>query len=194
MYPPTLLTNESKSLAVTAAAAVFSTALDTGRVYEYSCDVASYIHIVEPLVVADFVFTATNGTETFTKVAHGLLTGDGPIQVSNAGGALPAGLVAATDYWVIKVDADNFMLATTRANAFAGTNLLITTDGTGVQTASDTADTERPAAVAGGDGSAYIAANTSKYIDGRKGDTLSAVRAVGSGIATLTPVALSKIG
>lgn len=97
-----------------------------------------------PLVVADFVFTATNATETFTKVAHGLKTGDGPVRVSNAGGALPAGLAAATDYWVIRVDADNFKLATTLAFALAGTNLLITTDGTGTQTLSDTGSTARP--------------------------------------------------
>src|SRR5262245_47554038 len=76
------------------------------------------------LVVPDFVFTATNATETFTKTNHGLQTGDGPVQVSNAGGGLPAGLTAATDYWVIRTGANTFKLATSLANALAGTNLL----------------------------------------------------------------------
>lgn len=80
------------------------------------------------------VFTAANGTEIFTSAAHGLNTGDGPVWVSNSGGALPAGLVASTDYYVIKIDANTFYLATSLANALAGTNLLITTDGTGTQT------------------------------------------------------------
>jgi hypothetical protein len=97
----------------------------------------------EPLVVADDVFTADNTTEIFTAVAHGLLTGDGPIQVSNGGGALPTGLSASTNYWVIKIDADTFKLATSRANAIAGSNLLITSNGTGTQTLSDTVNTER---------------------------------------------------
>jgi len=104
----------------------------------------NYTAAYAALVVADTVFTAEADTELFTAVAHGLLTGDGPIRVANGGGALPAGLAAATDYWVIKVDADNFKLATTLGNAVAGTALAITTDGTGTQTLSDTGSTKRP--------------------------------------------------
>lgn len=96
------------------------------------------------LVYADKVFTAANASEIFTAVAHGLLTGDGPFNVSNSGGALPTGLAAVTDYWVIKIDADTFYLATSLANANAGTHLSISTDGTGVQTISDLAGTKRP--------------------------------------------------
>lgn len=95
------------------------------------------------LVVADDTFTATHGTETFTAVAHTLQTGDGPFRVSNAGGALPAGLEADTDYWVIRVDADNFKLADSLADALAGTVHAITGNGTGTHTISDTADTKR---------------------------------------------------
>jgi hypothetical protein len=94
-------------------------------------------------VIADTVFTAANATETFTAAAHGFVTGDGPVQVSNAGGALPTGLTAATDYWIIRVTANTFKLATSLANALAGTNLLISTDGTGVQTLADVASTTR---------------------------------------------------
>lgn len=100
-------------------------------------------NVTRALVVADAVFTAANATEIFTATAHGLLTGDGPINVSNSGGALPTGLTAATDYWIIKIDANTFYLATSLANAIAGTNLTITTDGTGTQTLSDVASTAR---------------------------------------------------
>src|SRR5678815_4785658 len=70
-------------------------------------------------VIADTVFTAANATETFTATAHGFQTGDGPVQVSTTG-ALPAGLLVATDYWVIRLTADTFKLATSSANALAG--------------------------------------------------------------------------
>ncbi len=111
------------------------------------------------LVYADQVFTADNTTEIFTKATHGLLTGDGPLQVSNGGGALPTGLAGSTDYWVIKIDADTFYLATTRANALAGTHLSISTNGTGAQTISDTAETRRVVAhnLLTGDGPVQLA-------------------------------------
>jgi hypothetical protein len=96
------------------------------------------------LVFADIVFTAANATEIFTSAAHGLQTGDGPFQVSNSGGALPTGLTAVTDYWIIRIDANTFYLATSLANALAGTHLSISTDGTGTQTLADTASTKRP--------------------------------------------------
>jgi len=84
---------------------------------------------------ADLTFTAANATETFTSVAHGMATGNGPFRVSNAGGALPAGLVADTDYWVTVLTADTYKLATTKALALALTpDVAITTDGTGTQT------------------------------------------------------------
>ena len=104
----------------------------------------------DALVVADQTFTAANATEIFTAVAHGLLTGDGPFQVSNSGGGLPTGLTAATDYYIIKIDADTFYLAASRALAYVGTAVAITCDGTGTQTISDTADTVRPIVVASG--------------------------------------------
>ena len=71
----------------------------------------------------------TNATEIFTSVAHGLLTGDRILVTQD--NTLPTGLSTATQYWVIKVDADGFQLATTYANAVAGTNLSISDDGTG---------------------------------------------------------------
>ena len=102
----------------------------------------TWTNIRVPLVVADDTFTANADTEQFTAADHGLETGDGPAQVSSST-TLPAGLTAATDYWIIKIDEDTFQLATSLANAYAGTAQAITTDGTGTHTLSDTSDTER---------------------------------------------------
>lgn len=85
------------------------------------------------------VFTANSGTSVFTTLtAHGLVLGQ-IVQVSNAGGGLPTGLSAATNYFVIPVDSLDFKLATSLANAQAGTNLTISTVGTGTQTVTATA-------------------------------------------------------
>ena len=99
--------------------------------------------VLHPLVVADDDFTAANATEILTAVAHGLQTGDGPVQLTNAGGALPTGLSTATDYWIIKIDADTFYLAASLSDALSNTKVTFSTDGTGTHTLSDTADTAR---------------------------------------------------
>jgi len=49
-------------------------------------------------------------------------------------GTLPAGLATATDYYVIKISDTTFKLATSYANAVAGTAINITSTGTGTQT------------------------------------------------------------
>lgn len=85
--------------------------------------------------LADLTFgTVTAATDEITITAHGMSTGDGPFYVSNSGGALPSPLAANTSYWVIKVDADNIKLATSKANALASTAIDLTTAGTGTQT------------------------------------------------------------
>ena len=78
---------------------------------------------------ASGTFTAAT-TDICTKTAHGLLTGN-KVRVSSTT-TLPAGLAAATTYYVIKIDADTFKLATSAANAAAGTAIDITDTGTGV--------------------------------------------------------------
>lgn len=77
------------------------------------------------------VFTADSGTDQLTCVGHGLNTGDGPAATRNIGGALPSPLVAVTDFWVIRIDADHVKLATSSANAMAGIAINLTTNGTG---------------------------------------------------------------
>lgn len=94
-----------------------------------------------PLTGVDFTYTADHTTGKFHRVAHGLNYWDGPFQTSNAGGALPAGVLAATDYWVTPFGADDFKISTSLANAVAGIFVAFTDDGTGVQTWSFQPDT-----------------------------------------------------
>lgn len=57
---------------------------------------------------------------------HGMQTGDGPIQVYLNGGSFPTGLSAATDYFVIRKSGTALALATSKANAIAGTEVEFT--------------------------------------------------------------------
>lgn len=81
-----------------------------------------------------FTFTADATANTISIAGHGLVTGDGPVCVRNLGGALPSPLVAQTDYWVIRIDANTLRLATSSGNALAGTFIDLTTTGSGTNT------------------------------------------------------------
>lgn len=102
-----------------------------------------YALVPHPAVVADQAVTSVaNASDTFTRVAHGFVTGDGPFQYTTSG-TLPAGMALATNYWIIKLTADTYKLATSLENALLGTPLNITSDGTGTHTLVDTADTQQ---------------------------------------------------
>jgi len=82
-------------------------------------------------------FTADDTTDicTYTSTANfpsNILTGT-RVRLTTSG-TLPAGLATATDYYVIKVSDTTFQLATSYANAVAGTAINITSTGTGTQT------------------------------------------------------------
>lgn len=66
----------------------------------------------------------TVGTDTINETAHGMQTGD-VVQLTSTG-TLPAGLALATNYYVIRVDADNFKLAASPADAENGVAVDIT--------------------------------------------------------------------
>lgn len=88
----------------------------------------------EDVIASSGTFTAVATTDIFTKSSHGFRTGI-KVRVSNSGGALPTGLVAATDYYVIKIDANTFYLAeslTASSNPLAFID--ITSNGTGTNT------------------------------------------------------------
>jgi hypothetical protein len=85
------------------------------------------------------VFTAAPATDLMTKAAHGWYTGM-KCQLTTTG-TLPAGLALATDYWLIRVSADTFKLASSLAFADAGTAIDLTDAGTGSHTLTPTAGT-----------------------------------------------------
>lgn len=82
-------------------------------------------------------FTADDATDicTWTSTANipsNILTGTRVRLTTTT--TLPAGLATATDYYVIKVSDTTFKLATSYANAVAGTAIDITSTGTGTHT------------------------------------------------------------
>jgi len=82
-------------------------------------------------------FTADAGTDlmTYTSTTNlpsNILTGTRVRLTTTT--TLPAPLATATDYYVIKMSDGTFELATTYANAIAGTQIDITTTGTGTHT------------------------------------------------------------
>lgn len=80
-------------------------------------------------------FTASADTDllTLTKTYLTWNTGDAVV-VSNSGGALPGGLAASTIYFVVSVTGLTIKLATSKANAVAGTTINLTSAGTGTHT------------------------------------------------------------
>lgn len=83
-------------------------------------------------LIAFSTFTADAGTDIITHSNINLMNYS-RIQVSTTT-TLPAGLSAATNYFVIKVSDTTCKLATSYANAVAGTNIDITSTGTGTHT------------------------------------------------------------
>lgn len=98
---------------------------DVNQVLEYNADQA-----INWSMPASFTFTAANATDILTATAHGQANGQ-KMRVSNSGGALPAGLTAGTDYFVIAAAANTFQLSATEGGAAVN----FTTDGTGTHTA-----------------------------------------------------------
>lgn len=86
-----------------------------------------------PWAAGATTFTTTNATETVSISAHALPTGYGPVRLTTSG-TLPTGYALATNYWIINTGANTLQLATSRANALAGTVVAITDDGTGTHT------------------------------------------------------------
>jgi len=92
---------------------------------------ATLFALLFPTIGVVTMTIAAPGVVTF--VAHGLQTGDAIYLTTT--GALPTGLSANTKYWVTKVNADTFKLATTLANALASTNITTSGSQSGVHTA-----------------------------------------------------------
>lgn len=89
---------------------------------------------VDANVAGTFVGATANAV---TITAHGYKTGLKG-QVSNSGGALPTGLSAVTDYFIIVIDANTVKFASSYANSIVPTPLTIS-GGTGTNTFTPTA-------------------------------------------------------
>lgn len=77
-------------------------------------------------VAANVKTNVQSPASSIAITAHGFVTG---LKVALAGTNLPTGL-SATNYWVIVIDADTISLASSLANAVAGTKVAITGAGT----------------------------------------------------------------
>lgn len=170
---------------VTTIATAFAATIGVNDVWSFVSSTACYVKQANATVIAIAAgaFTAAN-TDVCTKASHGFVTGDGPVQLTTTV-TLPAGLALATDYYVIRIDANTFYLATSRANAYAGTRVDITDAGTGAHTITPTVDaTSRPAADTT---STYVPANTPTLLAGLSGSDVSVLRHTADGVASLVP-------
>lgn len=124
--------------ALTGTSATFS----TGLVGTTTNDSAATGYVGEYKTSGLCAGSASTATVTITIAAPGVITDTGhgitgacPVVLTTTG-ALPTGLTASTTYWVVpsSITANTYSLATTVANALAGT--MITTSGTqsGTQT------------------------------------------------------------
>jgi hypothetical protein len=93
---------------------------------------------------------------TITVADHGYATGLKAALTTSAAD-LPAGL-SATNYWIIKVDANTFKLASSAANALAGTAVNFTDSGAGTHTLT-------PAAITGGSYKLQASFDDVTYVD-----------------------------
>lgn len=117
----------------TVAAAANMTSIDVRNAKGYGIFVDTTV-----TTATAATFTAAV-TDICTAVAHGYYTGLKVAATTDT--TLPSPLTA-TNYYVIRIDADTFKLATSAANALAGTAINITDTGTGIHTLT-------PAALAG---------------------------------------------
>ncbi len=184
--------------AVTAVVATFAAELEAGSFYELTSTTNCWIARSTAISFSgEFVADAASDKLLFATV-HALTTGDGPFRLTNSGGALPGATAAATDYWAIVVDTDEIKLATSLANALAGTAVNVTDAGTGTHTMASTLQTVKvgTTAVAGtANGSMLVPANEDVTISGAAavGDVtkarISIIRDSADGKATLTKLA-----
>lgn len=112
-------------------------------------------------------FTADSTTNQLTITGHAFNNGDGPVTPYTETGTLPTGspaITALTDYWVKVDDANHVKLATSQANALAGTTIDITANGSGTLKLLYDLPYRRPATVTAG------SQVKSRYFNSQTGD------------------------
>ncbi len=124
----------------------------TSKVVGIQLNVTVATPAVKTFVDAD----VTVGTDLITIASHGFATG---LRVAaTTDGTLPAGL-SATNYWIIKVSSSTFKLASSAANALAGTAVDITA------AAGGGTHTLTPASISGASYKTQVSLDGVTYVD-----------------------------
>jgi len=122
--------NKSAYDSATFAYTSNGTAMSLESIFGFSVQAQWVVTTASNAVLASAT-DVVHGSETFLKTAHGFYTG---LKVAlTTSGVLPTGL-SATDYYVIRVTAATFQIASSQANAAAGTAVTFSDNGTGNQT------------------------------------------------------------
>lgn len=135
-YNKFLLSGSAVSAAATAQPSVV-TLIDVVGFYRVTTVTTTTAQTTTNTLGQSDTFTADAGTDicTWTSTANipsNILTGT-RVRFTTSG-TLPAGLSLATDYYIVKVTDTTFQVATSFANAIAGTVVNITDAGTGTHT------------------------------------------------------------
>lgn len=105
----------------------------TKALYQYNGNVAVQEYTggtsTSNLLASLGAFTADNTTDTMTFTSHGMSNG-WAVEITNSGGALPTGLSAGTEYYIVNQTAHTFQLSLTVGGAVES----FSTDGTGTHT------------------------------------------------------------
>lgn len=114
------VTDNTSTVTMTA----YSVALGTDVSFQIAGSLTAQVAAVVP--------SASISGNVFTKTAHGLVTGTvGQFTTSDT---LPTGIVAVTNYWIIRLTANTFSVGSSLANAQAGTAVVLSDAGVGNQT------------------------------------------------------------
>lgn len=183
---PVLVPKTATSVAYTGTPGVLTldgTKAPGAAVYELVT--TSLAWLAQGIAASTFTADAASDTLTLTgPTTHNQVTGDGPVQLTTTT-TLPAGLSLATNYWLIVVDASHVKLATSRANALAGTAVDITGAGTGTHTMTTFATKN-------GASSVPVPAGLPRTLDGCNGPAISVVQDTAAGEATITALSVNR--
>jgi hypothetical protein len=118
-----------------------------GKVVQFECDAdAAHTDVVihynkkhRPLVLTQTVtFTAATTDIVTLGSDMGFMQVDGPVTLTNSGGALPAGLSTSTNYWMSKLSTTTCYLCASKGAAMEATTVDVTDTGTGTHTINHT--------------------------------------------------------
>jgi plastocyanin len=129
-----LLTDKSTATATVTQSgkdyyADLSTLITTPGIMVDYLEYGKVFHTVAALVVSSASWTVATD---IISAAHNFTTGT-KVQLSTSG-SLPTGLSLGTDYYVIRLSPTTFALASSKSNAFAGTKVGFSSQGSGSHT------------------------------------------------------------